>query len=317
MLARVLASVAARAAAARRAPASGRRGEPTDARRGYADEMVALRDEIGEARLEDVPALVAQMERLQEVSADARRSADAPGRSRVALLRSPAAARAGRAAAATVERDVLIGRATFVDAAAPRQHRRLAARAREPALLPLRRGQRLRGALRRSRRRGRDRRAAHADHRGRRAAARRLSAGRLGARDRRGDAAGSAPTSRRTRSRAASRTPRARARARGVLGAAPAGRAGARPPPARDRGADRSAPVRPHHRARRRRRRHPGRRRQRQDHGRPAPPRLPRLHATRRVSRRARLAGRHARRGAGGVHRRGAAVAGRRRRARR
>ena len=31
--------------------------------------MVALRDEIGEARLEDVPALVAQMERLQGVSA--------------------------------------------------------------------------------------------------------------------------------------------------------------------------------------------------------------------------------------------------------
>src|SRR5512136_2062486 len=32
------------------------------------DELLALRDEIGEARLEDVPALVAQMERLQEVS---------------------------------------------------------------------------------------------------------------------------------------------------------------------------------------------------------------------------------------------------------
>ena len=30
--------------------------------------MIALRDEIGEARLEDVPALVAQMERLQNVS---------------------------------------------------------------------------------------------------------------------------------------------------------------------------------------------------------------------------------------------------------
>jgi len=57
LLARVLASLAAHTAAARR---------PTgDGRRGYADEMVALRDEIGEARLEDVPALVAQMERLQ------------------------------------------------------------------------------------------------------------------------------------------------------------------------------------------------------------------------------------------------------------
>ena len=88
------------------------------------------------------------------------------------------------------------------------------------------------------------------------------------------------PADARARGRRAGTTPapcRA-APARGVLGAAPAGRAGAGPPPARDRGADRSAPVRRDHRARRRRRRHPGRRGQRQDHRRPAPPRVPRLH---------------------------------------
>src|SRR5215207_2824135 len=34
----------------------------------YDQELVALRDEIGEARMEDVPALIAQMERLQGVS---------------------------------------------------------------------------------------------------------------------------------------------------------------------------------------------------------------------------------------------------------
>src|SRR5512141_1470595 len=41
-----------------------------DSRRSHRfdDELLSLRDEIGEARLEDVPALVAQMERLQEVS---------------------------------------------------------------------------------------------------------------------------------------------------------------------------------------------------------------------------------------------------------
>ena len=83
---------------------------------------MALRDEIGEARLEDVPALIAQMERLQGVSL---RRAEAQGvlvDPRSALLRAPAPARAGpdpqnRARAGLVERDVLIGRATFVDPA--------------------------------------------------------------------------------------------------------------------------------------------------------------------------------------------------------
>src|ERR1700755_929097 len=34
----------------------------------YDNELVTLRDQIAEARLEDVPALVAQMERLQQVA---------------------------------------------------------------------------------------------------------------------------------------------------------------------------------------------------------------------------------------------------------
>jgi ATP-dependent DNA helicase UvrD/PcrA len=118
LLARVLASVAARAAAVRRAAhAASAAGEPTDARRGYADEMVALRDEIGEARLEDVPALVAQMERLQGVSAT---RGDLQ-----TLLVDPASPYFGHLRLSEripgrgeVQRDVLIGRATFVDAAA-------------------------------------------------------------------------------------------------------------------------------------------------------------------------------------------------------
>jgi DNA helicase-2/ATP-dependent DNA helicase PcrA len=115
LLARALASLAARKAAARRAAGGGQ--DQTAGRRGYADEMVALRDEIGEARLEDVPALVAQMERLQEVSAT---RADLQ-----TFLVDPASPYFGHlrlcervAGRGDVERDVFIGRATFVDAAA-------------------------------------------------------------------------------------------------------------------------------------------------------------------------------------------------------
>ena len=108
LLARVLASLTARTAAVRPAP---------EGRRGHADEMMALRDEIGEARLEDVPALVAQMERLQNVSAT---RADLQ-----TFLVDPASPYFGHlrlreriAGRGEIERDVLIGRATFVDAAA-------------------------------------------------------------------------------------------------------------------------------------------------------------------------------------------------------
>jgi DNA helicase-2/ATP-dependent DNA helicase PcrA len=114
LLARVRASLAAHA------PAPAARGSKSaeDVRRaGYADEMVALRDEIGEARLEDVPQLVAQMERLQGVSltrADLQTMLVDPASPYFGHLRLREEVR-GRGA---VERDVLVGRATFVDAAA-------------------------------------------------------------------------------------------------------------------------------------------------------------------------------------------------------
>jgi DNA helicase-2/ATP-dependent DNA helicase PcrA len=86
--------------------------------RRYDAELIALRDEIGEARLEDVPALIAQMERLQGVSA---RRAEAEGalvdpknpyfgHLRLRELSEPSQV--------WTERDVMIGRATFVDAKA-------------------------------------------------------------------------------------------------------------------------------------------------------------------------------------------------------
>ena len=83
----------------------------------YADAMVALRDEIGEARLEDVPQLVAQMERLQGVALTRAQlqtilvDVESPyfGHLR---LRETAPGRG------SIEKDVLIGRATFVDAKA-------------------------------------------------------------------------------------------------------------------------------------------------------------------------------------------------------
>ncbi len=108
LLARVLASLAA--ARAPRAP-----GDARVARGGYGDEMVALRDEISEARLEDVPALVAQMERLQGVAltrADLQTILVDPAAPYFGHLRVREQV-PGRGA---VERDILIGRATFVDA---------------------------------------------------------------------------------------------------------------------------------------------------------------------------------------------------------
>ncbi|HXJ22941.1 MAG TPA: ATP-binding domain-containing protein [Polyangia bacterium] len=104
LLARVLQSLSTHAAPA----------DPAPARRGYADEMVALRDEIGEARLEDVPQLVAQMERLQGVSltrADLQTILVDPASPYFGHLRL----REEVPGRGVVERDVLIGRATFVD----------------------------------------------------------------------------------------------------------------------------------------------------------------------------------------------------------
>ena len=108
LLARVLASLAA--ARAPRAP-----GDARVSRGGYGDEMVALRDEISEARLEDVPALVAQMERVQGVAltrAELQTILVDPVAPYFGHLRVREQV-PGRGA---VERDILIGRATFVDA---------------------------------------------------------------------------------------------------------------------------------------------------------------------------------------------------------
>ena len=73
LLARVLRSLADHALSSPRPIASGRgaaaaKGPGVKPRARYDEELLALRDEISEARLEDVPQLVAQMERLQQVS---------------------------------------------------------------------------------------------------------------------------------------------------------------------------------------------------------------------------------------------------------
>ncbi|HEX3595400.1 MAG TPA: ATP-binding domain-containing protein, partial [Polyangiaceae bacterium] len=81
---------------------------------GYDDRLVALRDEIGEARLEDVPQLVAEMERLRQVSLarlDPASMLIDPLSPYFGHLRLRETVR-GRG---VVERDVLIGRATFFD----------------------------------------------------------------------------------------------------------------------------------------------------------------------------------------------------------
>ena len=75
----------------------------------YDEELVSLRDQIGEARLEDVPALVAQMERLHQVAA--RRADVVDGRV------DPGSPYFGRIVLQEGERkrEVLIGKATYLD----------------------------------------------------------------------------------------------------------------------------------------------------------------------------------------------------------
>ncbi len=79
----------------------------------YDEELISLRDQISEARLEDVPAMLAQMERLAGISAQ---------RSEVQASlvdpRSPYFAHMKlreRDRLKTSERDVFIGRSTYVD----------------------------------------------------------------------------------------------------------------------------------------------------------------------------------------------------------
>jgi DNA helicase-2/ATP-dependent DNA helicase PcrA len=75
----------------------------------YDQELLSLRDQIGEARLEDVPALVAQMERLQQVAArradvvDGQVDIGSPYFGRIVLQEGER------------KREVLIGRATYLD----------------------------------------------------------------------------------------------------------------------------------------------------------------------------------------------------------
>jgi DNA helicase-2/ATP-dependent DNA helicase PcrA len=75
----------------------------------YDQELVSLRDQISEARLEDVPALVAQMERLQQVAArradivDEHVDIGSPYFGRIVLQEGER------------KREVLIGRSTYLD----------------------------------------------------------------------------------------------------------------------------------------------------------------------------------------------------------
>jgi DNA helicase-2/ATP-dependent DNA helicase PcrA len=75
----------------------------------YDQELVSLRDQISEARLEDVPALVAQMERLQQVAArradvvDDHVDVSSPYFGRIVLQEGER------------KREVLIGRSTYLD----------------------------------------------------------------------------------------------------------------------------------------------------------------------------------------------------------
>src|ERR1700755_3425555 len=75
----------------------------------YDQELLSLRDQIAEARLEDVPALVAQMERLQQVAArradviDEQVDVGSPYFGRIVLQEGDR------------KREVLIGRATYLD----------------------------------------------------------------------------------------------------------------------------------------------------------------------------------------------------------
>ncbi len=75
----------------------------------YDQELIALRDQIAEARMEDVPPLVQQMERLQRIAA---RRAEIPATKINAL--SPYFGHLRLAESGRV-RDVLIGNATYID----------------------------------------------------------------------------------------------------------------------------------------------------------------------------------------------------------
>jgi DNA helicase II / ATP-dependent DNA helicase PcrA len=78
--------------------------------KNYTADLVQLRDEIAEARLEDVPALVAQMERMSAVAVRRAEVKDAPVDPQAPYFAHMRLKEDGR------ERDVLIGRGTHIDA---------------------------------------------------------------------------------------------------------------------------------------------------------------------------------------------------------
>jgi DNA helicase-2/ATP-dependent DNA helicase PcrA len=75
----------------------------------YDQELISLRDQIAEARMEDVPPLVQQMERLQRIAA---RRAEIPATN--IDVRSPYFGHL-RLVESGRQRDVLIGNATYID----------------------------------------------------------------------------------------------------------------------------------------------------------------------------------------------------------
>ena len=164
------------------------------------------------------------------------------------------ASEAGRAGRGSVERDVLIGRATFVDPGQPREHRRLAARAGQPAVLPLQpRAATTRSASASARWRARSWPAGRVTIEDGRAGARRHCPQGIWLRDAGRRWARSDRAERRAGGRARGRAAPAAAAARAAAACwgRRAGRAAAAgSPPARDRRADRPAAVRADHHAR-------------------------------------------------------------------
>ncbi|WP_437335865.1 ATP-binding domain-containing protein [Sorangium sp. So ce394] len=103
LLARVTAHLATAAAKPSRPP-------PVE---NYEEQLLSLRDQIAAARLEDVPALVQQMERLQGIAARRNENVVEPVDPKSPYFGHLRLREKGRP-----ERDVLIGRTTLVDASA-------------------------------------------------------------------------------------------------------------------------------------------------------------------------------------------------------
>ena len=113
--------------------------------RDYDAQLLDLRDQIATARMEDVPPLLEQMERLHILSTRKREATEVHVDAKSPYFGHLALEENGK------RRDVLIGRGTYLDSTVRDPHRRLARRARQPLVLPLRRRRRLRRGVRRPR----------------------------------------------------------------------------------------------------------------------------------------------------------------------